>query len=129
MRIDHYSLYTMDLEGMKRFYEVYFQAVSGNMYHNPKTGLRTFFLAFPDGGRLEIMSLPGLHVGNEDGPTCGYAHLAIGVGARDAVDALTERLRSDGIRVKSGPRTTGDGYYESCVLDPDGNQIELVADA
>jgi lactoylglutathione lyase len=128
MRIDHYSLYTMDLEGMKNFYEGYFQAVSGSMYHNPKTGLRTFFLAFPDGGRLEIMSVPGLTAGKEEGPVCGYAHLAIGMGGRDAVDALTERLRLDGIRVKSGPRTTGDGYYESCVFDPDGNQIELVAD-
>lgn len=129
MRIDHYSLYTTDLEGMKLFYERYFQAVSGSMYLNPKTGLRTFFLVFPDGGRLEIMSIPGLTEVKQEDPICGYAHLAFAVGDRDAVDVLTERLRSDGIRVKSGPRTTGDGYYESCVFDPDGNPVELVADA
>lgn len=128
MRIDHFSLFTMDLEGMKQFYEVYFRAVPGKMYHNPTTGLRTFFLTFPDGGRLEIMSLPGLNASQAEKPACGYAHLALGVGNRGAVDALTEKLRSDGIRVKSGPRTTGDGYYESCVIDPDGNQVELVAD-
>ncbi len=128
MRIDHYSLFTPDLERMKSFYETYFQAASGNMYHNPETGLRTFFLAFPDGGRLEIMSRPDLSAREEGVPVCGYAHLAFGVGDRDAVDALTEKLRSDGIRVKSGPRTTGDGFYESCVFDPDGNAIELVAD-
>ncbi len=126
MKIDHVAAYVSDLEMMRLFYETYFNASANQMYHNQKTGLQTYFLAFPDGGRLEIMARPD-QVEREKGRTdTGWIHLAFQVGGEDAVDALTERLSQDGYEVVSGPRRTGDGYYESCILDPDGNQIEIV---
>lgn len=127
MTIDHIAVYVCDLEGMRAFYERYFGARSGGMYHNPKTGLRTYFLSFEGGCRLELMSRPEI-AEREKGPCDpGYAHLALRAGSPEAVDALTETLRQAGFTVVSGPRATGDGYYESCVLDPEGNRIEITA--
>ena len=126
MRIEHVALYTFDLEKLKRFYTAYFGAVGGKPYHNPRTGLCTCFLTFPDGGgRLELMTRPQLQRQERPAFCTGYTHLAFSLGGREAVDALTARLAADGYEVKSGPRVTGDGYYESCVLDPDGNEVEL----
>ncbi len=125
MRIDHIALYTNDLEGMKAFYEKYFSAVPGEMYHNPRTGLKTYFLSFSDGTRLEIMTRPGLEDAAADGYRLGYAHIAFSVGSAENVDNITAILKADGFTLVDGPRTTGDGYYESTVLDPDGNIIEL----
>lgn len=127
MRIDHAALYVRDLEGIRAFYERYFGARAGAKYQNPRTGLSTYFLSFDGEGRLEIMQRPGLAPRTERQLAEGYVHLAFSLGSREAVDALTGRLRADGYEVLSGPRTTGDGYYESCVLDPEGNPIELVA--
>lgn len=127
MRIDHAALYVRDLEGIRAFYERYFGARAGARYQNPRTGLSTYFLSFDGEGRLEIMQRPGLAPRAERQLAEGYVHLAFSLGSREAVDALTGRLRVDGYEVVSGPRTTGDGYYESCVLDPEGNPIELVA--
>ncbi len=123
MKIQHISMYVRDLEAMRYFYEKYFSARSGNMYHNPKTGLRTYFLSLGGECRLELMNRPGVSEGN--GPAMGYAHMAVSVGNKAMVDELTDRLREDGYKVLSGPRTTGDGYYESCVLDPEGNSVEI----
>ena len=126
MRIDHVALCVRDLEAMRAFYTEYFGATSGELYHNPRTGLRTYFLTFDGGARVELMQKPGALPG---GPELreGWAHLSVSLGSREAVDAATERLRAAGRAVESGPRVTGDGYYESCVLDPEGNRVELLA--
>lgn len=127
MKIEHIAMYVRDLEGMKVFYETYFGAVSNKKYHNPKTGLSTYFLTFADGARLEIMHRPDMTKQNRGQMGSGYIHLAFSTGSKDAVDALTKKLADEGFEVISGPRITGDGYYESCILDPEGNQIEIVA--
>ena len=127
MKIEHIALYTVNLERMCDFYQTYFGGVSGQPYHNPKTGLRTRFLSFEQGARLELMTRPEVQEAQPTAFCTGWAHLAFAVGTREKVDALTERLRADGYSVTSGPRITGDGYYESCVLDPDGNMIEITA--
>jgi Lactoylglutathione lyase and related lyases len=126
MRINHIALYTNELERLRFFYEKYFYATSNKMYHNEKTGLKTYFLSFEDHTRLEIMTRPNLENKHSQPYQTGYIHLAFSVGNKEMVDQLTSKLNSDGYNVISQPRTTGDGYYESCVLDPDGNQIEIV---
>lgn len=126
MKIAHIALYTNDLDRARTFYQTYFEGVAGELYHNPKTGLQTYFLSFADGARLELMTRPQLSAA-ADGLCVGWAHVAFAVGSRENVDALTARLRTDGYVVVSGPRVTGDGYYESCVLDPDGNTVEITA--
>ena len=125
MRIDHIALCVRDLEAMRDFYIKYFGAVAGELYHNPRTGLRTYFLAFDGGARVELMQKPGALPGGSELRE-GWAHLSFTLGSRGAVDAATERLRAAGCAVESGPRVTGDGYYESCVLDPEGNRVELL---
>jgi len=125
--INHTAVYVHDLERSRAFYEKYFNATANNQYHNPKTGLQTYFLTFDCGGRLEIMSKPNLPGIGVEGEHLGYTHIAFSVGGNEEVDRLTELLRNDGYTVFSEPRTTGDGYYESCVADPDGNRIEIVA--
>lgn len=127
MKIEHIALYVNDLITERDFFIKYFNAVSNSGYHNPKTGLRTFFLTFEDGARLELMSRPEIQTREKPTFESGYIHLAFSVGSAEKVDELTARLKSDGFKVLSGPRTTGDGYYESCVLDPEGNQIEITA--
>ncbi len=124
MKITHIALYTNDLVRSRTFYETYFGGTAGALYHNPKTGLQTYFLSFADGARLELMTRPQLKPA-ADGLCVGWAHLAFSAGSRERVDALTEQLRTDGYSVVSGPRVTGDGYYESCILDPDGNTVEI----
>lgn len=126
MRIDHIALCVRDLEAMRDFYIKYFGAVAGELYHNPRTGLRTYFLAFDGGARVELMQKPGALPGGSELRE-GWAHLSFTLGSRGAVDAATERLRAAGCAVESGPRVTGDGYYESCLLDPEGNRVELMA--
>ena len=126
MRIDHIALCVRDLEAMRDFYIKYFGAVAGELYHNPRTGLRTYFLAFDGGARVELMQKPGALPGGSELRE-GWAHLSFTLGSRGAVDAATERLRAAGCTVESGPRVTGDGYYESCLLDPEGNRVELMA--
>jgi len=126
MKISHIALYTNDLEIMKNYYEQYFSAKSNQKYHNPITGLETYFLSFADGTRLEIMTRPNLSDHESPPLHIGWAHLAFSTGSKEGVDTLTQQLLSDGYTVFSGPRVTGDGYYESCVSDPEGNQIELL---
>ena len=124
MRIDHVALCVRDLEAMRAFYTEYFGATSGELYHNPRTGLRTYFLTFDGGARVELMQKPGALPGGSELRE-GWAHLSFSVGSREAVDAATERLRAAGRAVESGPRVTGDGYYESCVAGFEGNLIEI----
>ena len=125
MKIEHIALYVNDLEGIKDFFIKYFDAVSNDGYHNGSTGFRSYFLSFSDGARLELMQRPDMRDEKKDIYRTGYIHLAISVGSREKVDELSLRLKGDGYEILSGPRTTGDGYYESCVLGPEGNMIEL----
>jgi len=127
MKIDHIALYVTDLEKMKTFYEKYFQAQSNQMYHNPKTGLKTYFLKFENACRIELMTKENLNDIPKEINSLGYIHLAFQVGTKEKVDALTKQLENDGYQIASMPRITGDGYYESCVLDPENNQIEIIA--
>ena len=125
MKIDHIALYVNDLEGAKAFFETYFEAVSNEGYHNMRTDFRSYFLTFSDGSRLEIMTKPDLTDSGNLLDRFGYAHIAFSVGSRDAVDELTTRLDAGGFPTLSGPRITGDGYYESSVLGFEGNILEI----
>jgi len=129
MQIEHVAVWTNDLERLRGFYEAYFGASASARYENPIRRFESYFLRFASGARLEIMSRPDIprdtsapHV-----QRTGFIHLALTVGDEAAVDALTRRLRMAGHEVVDGPRRTGDGYYESVVLDPDGNRLELTA--
>ena len=126
MRIDHAALFCRDLEQMRQFFIEYFDARSNEQYHNPRTGLCTYILSFTEGStRLELMSCPDVHGGDPSQHAIGYVHLSFAVGSRKGVDLLTRRLAADGYTVTSGPRTTGDGYYESSILGPEGILLEL----
>ena len=125
MKIEHIAMYVNDLEKAKHFFLTYFDAAANDGYHNPKTDFRSYFLTFEEGSRLEIMSKPDLTDSGDFLNRFGYAHIAISVGSKDAVNKLTARLQDDGYPVFSGPRTTGDGYYESCVIGIEGNLIEI----
>ena len=127
MMIEHMARYTRDLDRSSAFYQTYLDGTEDKQYENPQTGLKTRFISFADGARLELMTRPDLEDGERSRLWTGWAHLAFKAGTRENVDALTERLRADGYEIVSGPRVTGDGYYESCVLDPDGNMIEITA--
>lgn len=125
MRIEHVALYVKDLERTKDFFIKYFEAQANGGYHNRKTDFRSYFLTFADGARLELMNRPDAAENKKELAQMGYIHVAFCVGSKERVDELTNRLKTDGYEVISGPRTTGDGYYESCVLDLEGNQIEI----
>lgn len=125
MRLHHTALYVRDLNAARDFFTAYFGGIPNEGYHNPRTNFRSHFLRFEDGSRLELMTRPELEEGNASDDCCGYAHLAFSAGSPEAVDALTERLRRDGYPVISGPRVTGDGYYESCIRGIEGNLIEI----
>ena len=127
MKMDHVGVYFADLEGAGAFVMKYFVARSNEMYHNPRTGLKTYFLSFGGSARLEIMSRPGLAAAHVGAPGIGYAHMSLSVGGKEAVDALTERLRADGFKVVDGPRTTGAGCYESSVVGAEGILLEITA--
>lgn len=125
MHIEHISIWTRQLEAQKNFYETYFSAREGKKYTNPETHFESYFLSFATGARLEIMQAPDVKTAQNNTRTAGFAHFAMAVGSRDQVDRLTERLEADGYRIVSHPRITGDGYYESVILDPDGNRVEI----
>lgn len=129
ININHIAIWTHDLERLKNFYIEFFEAGSGDKYHNKNKGFESYFLTFPSGPRLEIMksikleSLNNSDIQNKLMP--GYAHMAFSLGSKEAVENLTDKLLNQGYKHVDGPRTTGDGYYESVVQDPDGNLIEL----
>ena len=125
MKIGHAALYVADLEGAKDFFVRFFGGKANAGYHNKTTDFRSYFLSFDGGARLEIMTRPGLAPAVREDLKTGWAHLAFSAGSREKVDALTETLRLAGYPVLSGPRVTGDGYYESCVRGFEGNLIEI----
>ena len=125
MHIEHMAMYVNDLEKARDFFVRYFQAKANDGYHNKTTGFRSYFLEFDGGARLEVMQKPGMEDMDKGLARTGYIHIAFSLGSKEAVDHLTQRLRDGGHQVASGPRTTGDGYYESCVIGIEGNQIEL----
>ncbi|MBD5137347.1 MAG: glyoxalase [Lachnospiraceae bacterium] len=125
MKIEHIALYVNDLEGAKEFFINYFDAKAGDMYHNKRTNFKSYFLSFEDGARIEIMSRPDTNDIEKILTRTGFAHIAFSVGSKEKVDKLTARLKEDCFEVIRGPRVTGDGYYESCILAFEGNQIEI----
>ena len=125
MRIEHIALYVNDLEAARDFFVTYLGGRSNDGYYNKKTDFRSYFISFDDGARLEIMTKPGLSDEKKELNRTGFIHIAFSVGSRERVDELTEKLKTNGFMVVSGPRTTGDGYYESCVVAIEGNQIEI----
>lgn len=127
VRIEHVALWTEDIERLAHFYARYLGAGVGPLYANPVKGYESRFLTFGSGARLEVMRTSRLDpVRHEPGAQrMGLTHLAVSLGAEGRVDELTRVLREEGFAVLEGPRRTGDGYYESVVLDPDGNRIEL----
>lgn len=135
MRIEHVALWTRDtatLERLRAFYQTWFGASAGRMYESRRRpGFTSYFLSFPadgegGGARLELMAAPDIGEGSR-GDVTGWAHIAIALGTHAAVDALVARMTAAGVTVVSGPRTTGDGYYEAVVQDPDGNVVEIMA--
>ena len=125
MKIEHIAMYVNDLEAARDFFITFLGGVSNNGYHNINTGFRPYFLTFEDGARLEIMNKPGM-VDDEKRPDrTGYAHIAFSVGSKEKVDELTEKIRLAGFEIHSGPRTTGDGYYESCIVAIENNLVEI----
>ncbi|MBQ6208312.1 MAG: VOC family protein [Prevotella sp.] len=126
MRINHIALYCLDLEVMRAFFIHYFNGVSNEMYHNPKTGLKTYILSFKESdARLELMTRPEVNQEEENIYRQGFIHLSFSVGSKEKVDRLTKQLNEEGYQVLSGPRTTGDGYYESCIVGPEKILIEI----
>ncbi len=127
MRIEHIAMWVQDLERQKLFFEKYFSARAGEIYYNPKKNFQSYFLSFESGCRLELMQKPEIPA-NQNDPivqSIGLIHFAVSVGSKEKVDVLTQQLKDDGFQILDGPRTTGDGYYESVVLDGEGNRIEI----
>lgn len=127
MKIEHIAIWTQDLERLREFYVTYFLATANEKYVNPLKKFESYFLTFKSGTRLELMQRPDIFNRPPNGGNrfTGYAHLAFATGSKENVDALTEQLRKDGYEIVGEPRTTGDGYYESVVIDPDGNRVEI----
>lgn len=132
MTLEHVAIWTDNLERLKAYYIKYFRAVSNNKYTNPNKGFESYFLSFESGARLEIMSMQGIPDNRNDSIKAqhkGIIHLAFGVNSMEEVDAKAKELLQDGFSILSGPRKTGDGYYEFETLDPDNNRLEVTARA
>lgn len=129
MKLEHIAIWTPQLEKLKWFYETYFQGKAGERYHNPKKQFYSYFLEFESGARLEIMQMPEIPQNANDviQQYQGLIHFAFATGSQEGVDRLTGKLKADGYKIIGKPRWTGDGYYESVILDPDGNRVEIVA--
>lgn len=124
--IEHVALWTKDLEESKNFFMQFFGGMPGEKYMAAETNFQSYFMTFDRGPRLEIMHLPDEpEAASADERYTGYSHIAFSVGSREAVDDLTEKLRKQNYKVVSEPRFTGDGYYESCILDRDNHRIEI----
>ena len=126
MKIEHIAIWVRDLEKAKNFYTTHFELSCGEKYVNEKKLFSSYFLSFDGGARIEIMHRPDIiEQAAKAGTFFGLTHFAISVGSRERVDELTEAIRSAGFKVTGEPRTTGDGYYESVISDPEGNLVEI----
>ena len=125
MKIEHIAMYVSDLESAKNFFVAFLGGKSNDGYHNAKTDFRSYFITFDDGARLEIMNKPEMCDDKKQPNRTGYSHIAFSLGSKEAVDTLTKKLNDAGYEIISGPRTTGDGYYESCIVAIEENLIEL----
>ncbi|MFT3679867.1 MAG: VOC family protein [Ferruginibacter sp.] len=128
MTLEHAAIWTDDLERLKEYYVKYFGAISNDKYRNETKGFESYFLSFDSGARLEIMKMPGIPANTNDTVKAqhkGLIHLAFGVSSIAEVDAKAAELRENGFPILSGPRKTGDGYYEFETLDPDNNRVEV----
>jgi catechol 2,3-dioxygenase-like lactoylglutathione lyase family enzyme len=128
VKIAHIAIWTIDLEAVKAFYVRYFNGVSNEKYINPTKKFESYFISFESGPSLELMRRESLADGFLDiNERLGITHIAFTLGSKEAVISLTETLRGDGFRIVGEPRRSGDGYFESAVLDVEGNRIELLA--
>ena len=128
MKIEHIAILVKNIEASKDFYIKYFHAKAGEKYHNPNKQFTSYFLSFETGAKLEIMHKPLIAEGlnpSIKSEQLGIIHMAISVGSKQRVDQLTDTIRKAGYIIIGNPRTTGDGYYESVILDPEGNRIEI----
>lgn len=127
MHIEHIAIWCKDIEQMKTFYTKYFHATANNKYHNHAKKFTSYFLNFGNGARLELMQMENIseRMHGLTAQYTGIAHFAISLGSKERVDDLTQQLKQDGYILLDGPRTTGDGYYESVIMDPEQNRIEL----
>ncbi len=129
MRIEHVALWVADVDRVCAFYERFFGARTGPLYENPAKGFSSRFLSFATGARIEVMTTTTLAVAPQapGSQRMGLTHFALQLDSESAVDRVTAEIRAAGHEVLDGPRRTGDGYYESVVLDTEGNRVELVA--
>ena len=125
MVIEHIAMYVNDLEKAREFFIRFLGGKSNDGYHNERTGFRSYFISFDEGARIELMNKPEMADDTKPLNRTGYAHIAFSVGSKERVDELTRQIKEAGYEVVSGPRTTGDGYYESCIVGIEGNQVEL----
>lgn len=126
MKLEHIAIWVKDLEKMKDFYLQFFDLRSNEKYYNPKKKFSSYFLSFEEGARIELMHKPEISEFIEKSNLkLGLTHFAISVGSKENVGLITEKIRKDGYKITGEPRTTGDGYYESVIADPEGNQIEI----
>ena len=125
MKIEHIAMYVNDLEAAKEFFVKYLNGMANDGYHNKNTDFRSYFISFDDGARLELMNKPVMTDDKKSLTRTGFIHVAFSVGSKEAVDSITAHMKDDGYEVISGPRTTGDGYYESCIIGVEENQIEI----
>ncbi|MFI5185653.1 MAG: VOC family protein [Chitinophagales bacterium] len=128
MILEHVAIWANDLEALKEYYVRHFHALANNKYKNPKTNFESYFLSFESGARLELMSRPGIPNNRNDTITkqhTGIIHLAFGVSTIEEVNAKAKQLQNEGYKILSGPRKTGDGYYEFETLDPENNRVEV----
>ena len=127
MKIEHVAIWARDLELLRGFYCKYFKGISNEKYINEQKGFSSYFISFEDGGRLEIMNMDGIpdSLNSPTSQAIGIIHIAFSVGSQNRVNELTQRLKTDGFQILDGPRYTGDGCYESVVLDPEGNRLEI----
>ncbi len=125
MKLEHVAMYVNDLENCRDFFVKYFGAKSNSLYHNPTKKFKSYFLTFDGETRLEIMHKADMVDDKKSLTRTGFIHIAFSVGSKEKVNKLTAQLKNDGYEVVSNPRITGDGYYESCIVDFEGNQIEI----
>lgn len=125
MKIAHIALWTNDIEKLKEFYVRYFGGISNEKYINPHKKFASYLVAFDGGTAIEIMECADVKTLHPENECLGWAHLAFSVGSKDKVDEMTELFRKNGYAVIGEPRTTGDGFYESVILDPEGNRVEI----